>query len=217
MYGVLLGVCLADGAFNVWRHSSWHKESLYHLMISSPGRESFAAAEALAELSAERELTRGLRERSPRARRLAIGALWDVWYHAAGEDAFERAQMTVTAMQTHDYPRALRMADLMTAKYPRFAEGWNRRATILWQMGRYEESLADCRKVVALNPDHFGAWQGMGLCQIHLAEIRRAANSFRIAARLQPYDRPTRVLLEECLEYNRSHRGPGAKPSDREI
>jgi tetratricopeptide (TPR) repeat protein len=148
---------------------------------------------------------------------LAIGALWDLWYHAAGEDAFEKARLTVTAMEAHDLARALRMADRMVAQYPRFAEGWNRRATVLWQLGRYEESIADCRRVVALNPGHFGAWEGMGLCQARLGDIRHAANSFRAAARIQPYDRPTRAFLDECLEYKRAHSEPETKPSDREI
>ena len=67
-------------------------------------------------------------------------------------------------------------------------------------MGRYEQSVADCKRVVALNPNHFGAWQGMGLCQLQLGEVEAAIKSLRAALKINPYDRNLRETLRRCEE-----------------
>ena len=90
---------------------------------------------------------------------------------------------------------ALNHLTRLTRMHPFFAEGWNRRATLLWQLGQVEQSLADCRKAVLLDPDHFGAWQGMGLCQVRLGDLSAAQKAFQQALRLIPHDRQTQRYL----------------------
>lgn len=41
-------------------------------------------------------------------------------------------------------------------------------------MNRYEESIADCEAVLKLQPYHFGAASGMGLCYIMLSKDEEA-------------------------------------------
>ena len=133
-------------------------------------------------------------------RAIAIDSLWTLWFHAAGRDAFRRAQSADRAVQQQKFSDALAILNRTTAEYPRFAEGWNRRAILFWEMGQYEQSLADCRRVVALNPNHFGAWQGMGLCQLQLGEVEAAIRSLRAALKINPYDRGLRETLRQCEE-----------------
>lgn len=47
---------------------------------------------------------------------------------------------------------------------PYHAQGYNKRATVLFLLQRYRESVADCRVVLELNPYHFAAAAGMGTC-----------------------------------------------------
>jgi Flp pilus assembly protein TadD len=47
-------------------------------------------------------------------------------------------------------------------------------------------SIADCEEVVRLNPYHFGALSGQGLCQTALGQLREAARCFRRALALHP-------------------------------
>ena len=48
---------------------------------------------------------------------------------------------------------------------------------------RPEESIVLCRRVVALKPDHFGAWNGMALCAIQIEDWPLALEAVqRVAA-----------------------------------
>jgi tetratricopeptide (TPR) repeat protein len=67
-------------------------------------------------------------------------------------------------------------------------------------MGQYTQSIADCKRVVALNPYHFGAWQGMGLCQLQLGDVESAIRSLRSALKINPYDRGLRETFRRCEE-----------------
>ena len=82
---------------------------------------------------------------------------------------------------------------------PSFAEGWNRRATFRYMRQQIAESLADCLEVVRLEPHHFGAWHGMGLCYMATHQYIEAAAAFRRALEIQPFAEANQQLLAECL------------------
>ena len=51
---------------------------------------------------------------------------------------------------------------------PNWAEAWNKRATVLYLMGKYQLSQNDIDKVLSLEKRHFGALSGQGLVQLSL-------------------------------------------------
>lgn len=178
--------------------SSWNKERLYRQLLTGDPQQRLAAAADLVDLGGQAQLVRALRSDSPLTRDLASRGLWDLWFHAAGDEAYQFVQAAVQLSERRDYTDALGLLDHVTKSYPRFAEGWNRRATLYWQMGEYDKSIADCRTVVRLNPDHFAAWQGMGLCQFLTGDLAGACRSLRVAGRIAPHDEHTRKLLRRC-------------------
>lgn len=64
--------------------------------------------------------------------------------------------------------------------------------------GQYQKSLADCQEVLNLNPSHFGALHGWGLCCAALGEFSTAIAAFRQALAIQPYALVNQKLLLEC-------------------
>ena len=51
---------------------------------------------------------------------------------------------------------------------PKWAEPWNKRATVFYIIGEYKKSQNDINKVLELEKRHFGALAGQGLVNIKL-------------------------------------------------
>ncbi len=192
----LLALFLA--LFYAWPHvlrSEWNRERLYRQLLSGNNKERLAAGEQLAAHGGREQLQRALQSDSASIRTVAISALFDIWVAQEGEEAALLLQVAGNSIEQNNIRGALNHLTRLTRMHPFFAEGWNRRATLLWQLGQVEQSLADCRKAVLLDPDHFGAWQGMGLCQVRLGDLSAAQKAFQQALRLIPHDRQTQRYL----------------------
>jgi len=112
----------------------------------------------------------------------------------------------VQAMERGDLPEAEACFVRIIAREPRFAEGWNKRATVRYLAGNLESSVDDCRETLARNPRHFGALSGQGLCHMALGQFRDAAQMFRKALAVHPHLTGARhnltVALGEAVKGN---------------
>jgi Flp pilus assembly protein TadD len=120
------------------------------------------------------------------AARLIEQRIWSIWTES-GIDAVDTLMAEgIARLNEGDNSAALSFFDRVVALAPNFAEGWNKRATTLYSMGRFEKSVQDIDKVLALEPRHFGALSGLGLCNIRLGKDREALAAFQRAATLDP-------------------------------
>ncbi|WIA42700.1 hypothetical protein OEZ86_008651 [Tetradesmus obliquus] len=76
-----------------------------------------------------------------------------------------------------------------------FAEAHNKRATLLYLMHRYEESIEVCQLVLQLNPYHFGAASGMGMCHLQLEDHPAALAAFQRALAINPAMEPIQTYV----------------------
>ena len=74
----------------------------------------------------------------------------------------------------------------MIRQKPDFAEGWNKRATVLFLAGEFMRSLADCHEVMKRNPLHFGALAGYGQIYFQLEQYERAIEYWKRALQVNP-------------------------------
>ena len=102
----------------------------------------------------------------------AEARIWQVWMVTRTEEAIIPFRRGMAAMEAGQLDAALAMFDDVVAKAPDFAEGWNKRATVLFLLGRLKESAVDVARTLELEPRHFGALAGLGL--IRRAEGREA-------------------------------------------
>ena len=204
LYGVMIGMLLVYGAFHLSRQTPLYKAHLYQQLISGGRSEKLSAAAELVDVGGQRQLVQALKSRSDDVRAVATSALWDLWFREGGSQAYEMTTRAAGRIERNEFREALAELNQIVRQYPDFAEGWNRRATVNWVMGRYEDSLSDCQKVLSLKPEHFGAWQGMARCQMHLMDLEGAVYSLRRAAQIQPHDENTRTLLRRCEKLMRS-------------
>ncbi len=135
----------------------------------------------------EKEALEALRGDDPELAATAEAILWRVWCSSgdSGTDRLFRAG--IEAMQLQKLPEAEALFSRVIEMNPSFAEGWNKRATVRFMLHDFPGSIADCRQTLALNPNHFGAASGQGLCHFALNEIREAAVSFRRALEIHPH------------------------------
>lgn len=69
---------------------------------------------------------------------------------------------------------------------PGYAEAWHKLGTLHYLLGRDEESLANLRRTLELEPRHFAALASIGEILLGDAENEGASLAFRTALRLHP-------------------------------
>ena len=70
---------------------------------------------------------------------------------------------------------------------PEFAEGWNKRAPVLYLLGRFQESEADVLRTLELEPRHFGALSGQGLIRMALEDWSGAIQALEAGLMIHPH------------------------------
>jgi len=128
----------------------------------------------------------------------ATAELWRLWFQQKGMIGLETLQHAQTLLEAGEVESAEAVLNQLIFKLPDFAEAWNRRAVLYYLIGNYQKSLSDCQMVIRLNPIHFGALHGLGLCHAALGEYRLAIQAFRKALEIQPYAIENQRLILEC-------------------
>jgi len=83
---------------------------------------------------------------------------------------------------------------------PNWAEAWNKRATVLYLLGRYQESQEDIDEVLKLEKRHFGALSGQGLVQTELKNYEKAINSYKEVQKIYPSMQAPKVMIPRLKE-----------------
>ncbi|NJL62557.1 MAG: tetratricopeptide repeat protein [Methylacidiphilales bacterium] len=128
----------------------------------------------------------------------ATRKLWRIWFQQKGVQGLEMIDRSQKLLDSGKITEAEAALNKLLREQPDFAEAWNRRAFLYYSTGDYQKSLIDCHKVVALNPVHFGALHGMGLCYAATGEYEKAIKSFRRALEIQPFSLVNQKLILEC-------------------
>ena len=132
-------------------------------------------------------------------RNSATMALWNYWYFEAGEIAESQIRKGEDLLGLKKFEEAQAHFERVIETYPGFAEAHNKLATALFLVGDYENSVNECKVTLKMNPHHFGAWHGMGLCFFKLARYPEAIESFKSALEIQPYANINRKYIATCM------------------
>lgn len=124
-----------------------------------------------------------------------------VWAQSGRADVDSLMAQAVESVHGGDYGTALDMLDRVVAVAPRYAEGWNLRATVHYLQDDYGQALFDIEQVLLLEPRHFGALAGLGRIFQELEDKDLALKAFEAALALNPHladvREETRSLREE--------------------
>ena len=96
------------------------------------------------------------------------------------------AQRGREAIEREDLEAAFDHLGALTDHAPDFAEGWHMRATAFFRAERFGLALEDLRRVLALEPRHFDALEGVAVVMEMLGEPEMALSFYRQVLAIHP-------------------------------
>jgi len=129
-------------------------------------------------------------------------SIWDIWYETNDPSIEADFYRGLESMRTGDLIMAVAFFTRVIDKNPNFAEGWNKRATVYYMLGKFDASMMDIHETLKLEPRHFGAMDGMGLIFIHLEQFDQAIDIYDQMLKIFPNNSSTKQKKEMLI--NRS-------------
>ena len=191
---------------------NYTQENLIHYLAQEVAPTRQAAAYALGiigDTEAIDPLVKALQHTDPDMRSNAEQALWAIWFRSGDKSVDDMLQQGAKYIKNEQYAEAIDLLTEVIEISPQFAEGHNQRAIAYFMLEEWEQSIDDCKKVVTLNPVHFGAFAGMGQCYLRLGNLRQALKAFQRALEIHPglYGVAHTVLqIQDALEEQLSQR-----------
>ena len=113
--------------------------------------------------------------------------IWNIWSIHPTQDKFTQSLANGSdLMSKEELEKSYKIFSKIINLAPEWAEGWNKRATVLYLMGRYQDSLDDIDEVLKRESRHFGALSGQGLVHIQLKNYEKAIKSYEKAKKIYP-------------------------------
>ena len=126
-------------------------------------------------------------------------SIWDIWYETNDPSIEADFYRGLESMRTGDLIMAVAFFTRVINKNPNFAEGWNKRATVYYMLGKFDASMMDIHETLKLEPRHFGAMDGMGLIFIHLEQFDKAIDIFDQMLKIFPNNSSTKQKKEMLI------------------
>ena len=150
------------------------------------GRAAGAALRLIGTPEVIPALVEALKNDDPGTRYNAEYALWEIWSHS-GDDAVDAMLKDgKNLLKNEAYQQAVERFTTVIEAAPSFAEGYNQRAIAYFMLEEWSKAIRDCKQTISLNPDHFGAFAGMGHVYVRLGKIDEAIAAYKQALVINP-------------------------------
>jgi tetratricopeptide (TPR) repeat protein len=113
--------------------------------------------------------------------------VWDAWLVSGSGTVDILMRRGLDAQEQEDPELARDMFDRVIMIKPQYAEGWNRRALLFFNDGKYDEAVADLESALTYEPRHFGAWIGLGMIFESIDRPEAALLAYRKALAIHPH------------------------------
>ena len=131
--------------------------------------------------------------------------IWEIWSVHPSDDrrGFRLTELLIQGTRLMNMRELNKAYDVFTkiiTVESDWAEAWNKRATVLYLMKRYESSLADIKVTLVLEPRHFGALSGQALNYIELNLYEKAIDSYKAAQKIYPIIDGAKKMIPQLNE-----------------
>lgn len=126
-----------------------------------------------------------------------LDLIWALWISHPEADAAGAMAAAVDAMAVEDFDAAAAILDGLVVRRPRWAEAWNKRATLAFVQERDAEALFGIEQTLLLEPRHFGAISGFGQICLRHGRWPEAKAAFQVALAINPHLRGLREAIAD--------------------
>jgi len=127
--------------------------------------------------------------------------IWEIWStHPNDQKLTERLAEGSKLVRNNQLSKAFNIFTEVINLDPKWAESWNKRATLLYIVGDYKASQKDIDKVLGLEKRHFGALAGQGLVNIKLENYEKAIESYKKAQEIYPTMQSPKIMIKKIEE-----------------
>ena len=131
--------------------------------------------------------------------------IWEIWLIHPSDDrrGFRLTELLTQGsrlMEMGELNKAYQLFTTIIATEPDWSEAWNKRATVLYLMNRYQSSLEDIQITLTLEPRHFAALSGQALNYIELKKYEKAIKSYKAAQKIYPALDTAKKMLPELQD-----------------
>jgi len=131
--------------------------------------------------------------------------IWKIWStHPSKKNLTKLLANGLILVNEKKFNQAYEVFSKIILLDPNWPEAWNKRATILYMMGRYQESQNDIDQVLKLEKRHFGALAGQGLVSIALENYEKAIKSYKEVEKIYPNLRSPKIMIPQIEELIKS-------------
>ena len=125
-----------------------------------------------------------------------ITSIWRIWSEINDPNSQQLYDLGNQLLKKREYKKSLLVFSDLINKEPDFAEGWNKRATLHFLMGNFNESIQDINKTLALEPRHFGALDGLGQIQFKLNNFYESMQTYEKLLTIVPHSSSAKKMLK---------------------
>ena len=127
--------------------------------------------------------------------------IWNIWSTHPSQEKFTTSLAIGSELMSRgELDSAYKIFSTIIESEPGWAEGWNKRATVLYLMGKYLDSLNDIDEVLKRESRHFGALSGQGLVQTKFKNYEKAIKSYQTAQKIYPSIKAAEIMIPQLQE-----------------
>ena len=113
-------------------------------------------------------------------------AVEQLWMHSGSPTADLLVARAASAIEAQRRDLAMQLLNAAVELQPDYAEAWNRRAYLFYLEDDYKRALGDLRRVLALEPHHYKALEGLANILQHLGEKKAALEAYDSLLKVHP-------------------------------
>ena len=126
--------------------------------------------------------------------------IWRIWTDPANKTLSDLMDTAFAQIESKSFIASIKTLDSVVEQFPKYAEGWNQRAIMHFQLKNFDKSLEDIEKALKLEPRHFGAYSGRGMIHFSRGDNKLATKDILKAMRYHPFVKSRNLLLSIPVE-----------------